>query len=602
MNRNSLFAALHIIPFVIFAQSTMDWSAPLPPAPAWDGKSQALMVDADDPWITPSERTGLTATPSYAENVAWLKKLAAAAPEVQLISIGTSHEQRDIWMVIVSAEQVSTPAALKSTGKPTLLAQAGIHSGEIDGKDAGLMFLRDLTVKGTKTNLLKDANFLFIPILNVDGHERSSRYGRINQRGPVESGWRTNARNLNLNRDYAKLDTPEMRAVIQVLNQWDPDLYLDLHVTDGIDYQYDITFGYNGQTGHSPGIANWLDQRLTPALNKDLTAKGHIPGPLIFANNDLDPTDGIVTWTAPPRFSSGYGDVRHLPTVLVENHALKPYHQRVLGTYVLLESTMKTLGKYGKSLRKAVTAERARQMEAVPLSWKIPDGPPEQVEFLGIRWEIADSPISGQKVIRYSGQPITLGVPNLMYVEPDIVVPRPRAYWIPPAWSDVIERLAMHGIYTETLTKPRTVIVLLHHLTDIELGAEPYEGHLQVSAASTLERLQVAYPPGSVRVPTDQPLGDLAIALLEPKSADSFFQWGFFPEILQSAEYVEGYVMEPLAARMLQQDPSLRDAFAARLQEDPDFAADPQKRLQWFYERTPYFDRQWRYYPVGIEQ
>ncbi|UCH10762.1 MAG: hypothetical protein JSU61_02410, partial [Fidelibacterota bacterium] len=113
MNRNSLFAALHIIPFVIFAQSTMDWSAPLPPAPAWDGKSQALMVDADDPWITPSERTGLTATPSYAENVAWLKKLAAAAPEVQLISIGTSHEQRDIWMVIVSAEQVSTPAALK---------------------------------------------------------------------------------------------------------------------------------------------------------------------------------------------------------------------------------------------------------------------------------------------------------------------------------------------------------------------------------------------------------------------------------------------------------------------------------------------------------
>jgi hypothetical protein len=602
MNRNLVLAALLIIPLVIFAQSTMDWSAPLPPAPAWDGKSQALLVDADDPWITPSERTGLTATPNYAETMAWLRKLAAAAPQVQLISIGTSHEQRDIWMVIVSTEQASTPAALKSTGKPTLLAQAGIHSGEIDGKDAGLMFLRDLTVRGTKAKLLKDANFLFIPILSVDGHERSSRYGRINQRGPVESGWRTNARNLNLNRDYTKLDTPEMQAVIRILNQWDPDLYLDLHVTDGIDYQYDITFGYTEMNGYSSDISAWLDQRLTPALNKDLAAKGHIPGPLIFAVDNLDPSKGIESWTAWPRYSTGYGDARHLPSVLVENHSLKPYRQRVLGTYVLLESTLKTLGKYGKSLRKAVTADRARQMDVVPLSWDIPEGSQELVEFLGIRWEIADSPISGEKVIRYTGQPITLRIPNQRHVEPDIVVQRPQAYWIPPAWSDVIERLAMHGIYTETLTKPRNVMVHLHHLSDIELGTEPYEGHLRVSATSTLEPRSVIYPPGSVRVPTDQPLGDLAVVLLEPKSADSFFQWGFFPEVLQRAEYVEEYVMEPLAARMLQQDPSLRDAFAARLEEDPDFAADPQQRLQWFYERTPYFDQQWRYYPVGIEQ
>jgi hypothetical protein len=602
MNRYSLFAPLLIIPLVIGAQSTMDWSAPLPPAPTWDGKSQALIVDADDPWITPAESTGLTATPGYDETITWLKKLASAAPEVHMLSIGISHEQRDIWMVVVSADQVFTPAALKSTGKPTLLAQAGIHSGEIDGKDAGLMFLRDLTVRGTKAKLLKDANFLFIPILSVDGHEQSSRYGRINQRGPIESGWRTNARNLNLNRDYSKLDTPEIQAVIQVLNQWDPDLYLDLHVTDGIDYQYDITFGYNRENGFSPDIAAWLDRRLTPALNEDLAAMGHIPGPLIFAADSLDPSKGIETWTAWPRYSTGYGDIRHLPTVLVENHSLKPYHQRVLGTYVLLESTMKTLGRYGKSLRKAVVADRARQMEMVPLSWAIPDGNPPQAEFLGIGWELADSPISGGKVIRYTGQPITLTVPVYGHVEPDVVVRRPKAYWIPPAWSDVIERLAMHGIYTEALTKPRTVMVHLHHLGDVELGTEPYEGHLLVSATSTLEPHSVIYPPGSVRVPTDQPLGDLAIALLEPKSPDSFFQWGFFSETLQRTEYVEAYVMEPLAARMLQHDPSLRDAFAARLEEDLDFAADPQQRLQWFYERTPYFDQQWRYYPVGIEQ
>jgi hypothetical protein len=602
MDRYTYFAALLMIPMLVSAQPNMDWTAPLPPAPDWDGASQSLMVDADDPWITPSERTGLTATPGYDETVAWLKKLAAAASEVQLVSIGTSHERRDIWMMVVSADKVFTPAALKATGKPTLLAQAGIHSGEIDGKDAGLMLLRDLTVKGTKTKLLKDANFLFIPILSVDGHERSSRYSRINQRGPVETGWRTNARNLNLNRDYSKLDTPEIRAVVQVLNQWDPDLYLDLHVTDGIDYQYDITFGYNGQNGHSPDIAAWLDRRLTPALNQDLAAMGHIPGPLIFATDNLDPSKGIETWTARPRYSTGYGDLRHLPTVLVENHSLKPYRQRVLGTYVLLESTLITLARYGKSLRRAMMADRTREMEEVTLSWTTAEGDPETVEFHGIGWEWADSPISGRKVIRYTGQPVTLQVPNLRYIEPEVVVPKPPAYWIPPAWTEVLERLALHGIYTEVISQPRTVMVYSYLLGDIELESEAYEGHVRMAATATREGRAVTYPPGSVRVATDQPLGDLVVALLDPNSGDSFFQWGFFPEVLQRAEYVEDYVMEPLAARMLEQDPGLREAFADRLREDPDFAAEPQQRLQWFYERTPYFDQQWRIYPVGIEQ
>ena len=602
MDRYSLYFTLLFLPLVSYAQPAMDWTAPLPPAPPWNGASQSLIAAADDPWITPSERTGLTATPSYDETVAWLQKLADTAPEVQLVSIGISHERRDIWMAVVSAELVFTPAALKATGKPTLLAQAGIHSGEIDGKDAGMMLLRDMTVKGTKAKLLNDANFLFIPILSVDGHERSSRYGRINQRGPVESGWRTNARNLNLNRDYSKLDTPEIRAVVQVINQWDPDLYLDLHVTDGIDYQYDITFGYSEENGYSPDITTWLDRRLTPALNKDLAAMGHIPGPLIFAVDDMDPSKGLETWTAWPRFSSGYGDIRHLPTVLVENHSLKPYNQRVLGTYILLESTLQTLGKYGRALRRAVIADRARQMEEVPLSWTIPEGTPPQVEFLGIAWELFDSPISGGKVIRYTGEPVTLMVPNVRHVEPDVVVPRPKAYWIPPAWAGVIERLALHGIYTEVISEPRTVMVYMHHLDDVETGPVPYEGHMRIRATSTLKGQSVTYAAGSVRVPTDQPLGDLAIALLAPQSTDSFFQWGFFAEVLQRTEYVEEYVMEPLAARMLEQDPALREAFETRLREDPDFAGDSQQRLRWFYEKTPYFDQQWGVYPVGIEQ
>jgi hypothetical protein len=296
----------------------------MPPELKWSGKSQALVVAKNDAWITPAEQSDLTRTPRYDETVKWLQKLVAAAPELKMISLGKSPEGRDIWMVIASKERAFTPAALRATGKPIFLAQAGIHSGEIDGKDAGMMLLRDMTVAGKKRDLLDGANLLFIPILSVDAHERFSTHGRINQRGPIETGWRTNARNLNLNRDYAKRDTPELRALIRAINEWNPDLYFDLHVTDGADYQYDITFGCTGKHGYSPAIATWLDEALRPHVERDLKAMGHIPGPLVFPVNGRDFQQGIIDFTAGPRFSNAYGDARHLPTVLVENHSLKP--------------------------------------------------------------------------------------------------------------------------------------------------------------------------------------------------------------------------------------------------------------------------------------
>src|SRR5689334_17454064 len=221
------------------------WSAiaaPLPPPIPWNGKSRELIAKPDDRLITIAEKTGFSATSTYAQTVVWLKQLAQAAPEVRLVSLGRSPEGRDIWMVIVSRDRLFTPETLQRAGRPTLFVQAGIHAGEIDGKDAGMMFLRELTVGGRWKSLLDKANFIFVPIFNVDGHERASRYGRINQRGPDVIGWRTNAQNLNLNRDYTKLDTDEMRAMVAALDRWRPDLYIDIHVTDGLDYQYDITF------------------------------------------------------------------------------------------------------------------------------------------------------------------------------------------------------------------------------------------------------------------------------------------------------------------------------------------------------------------------
>jgi Zinc carboxypeptidase len=598
--RLSLLVGVLLLSMRVFGQASKQ--AILPPALKWNGKSQELITAKSDQWITPAEQSDFTRTPRYDETVQWLQKLVAAAPELKMISLGKSPEGRDIWMVIASKERAFAPAALRATRKPIFLAQAGIHSGEIDGKDAGMMLLRDMTVAGKKRDLLDKINFLFVPILSVDAHERFSAYGRINQRGPVEMGWRTNARNLNLNRDYTKLDTPEIQAIIHALNEWKPDLYFDIHVTDGADYQYDITFGYTGKHGYSPAIATWLDEVLRPNVERDLKAMGHIPGPLIFSTNGRDFQKGTVDWTATPRFSNGYGDLRHLPTVLVENHSLKPYKQRVLGTYVLLESTMRLLAKEAKNLRAATSADRQRRPQDIPLTWRVPQNrPPEMMDFFGVESREVFSKVTNSNYVQWMGKPVATKIPLIRMNEPELTARRPAAYWIPPAWHEVIERLAMHGIQMGKISAPREVEVEMYRIHDAKLADQPFEGHIPVTGKPVAERQMRRFSAGSVRISTDQPLGDLAVLLLEPNSPDSFFQWGFFLEIISPTEYVEEYVMQPMAERMLAEDAQLKAEFEQKLKADSTFAKNPQERLQWFYKRTPFFDGEWDLYPVARE-
>jgi len=571
----------------------------LPPTIPWNGASRTLMVPASDPWVTPSEVTAFRTTPRYDETFAYLRKLVAAAPNLKIVSLGKSPEGRDIWMVIASKERAFTPEALRRSGKPIVFAQAGIHAGEIDGKDAGLMLLRDMTVRGTKRELLDRANFLFVPIFNVDGHERFTRWSRINQRGPEEGGWRTNARNLNLNRDYMKADSAEMHAMIRALVTWQPDLYIDLHVTDGADYQYDVTYGWNGQAGYSPAIAAWLDRNYRPSVDAHLRAQGHIPGPLIFTD---DPLSGIGSGQSDPRLSNGYGDARHLPTILVENHSLKPYDQRVLGMYVFLEQTLRTIAAEATALRAAIAADRARRPERLPLSWRGPaDAKPEQIEFLGVESRRTLSPISGGVRTEWLGKPVTRTAPLVRASEVATSVAPAKAYWVPAAWQDVIAKLELHGIPCERINAPREVEVTMLRLGEPKHAATQFEGHVRVTAAETPERRRETFPPGSVRVMTDHALGTLAALLLEPSSPDSLFQWGFFNSILSPTEYVEGYIMEPMAERMLAEDPKLADAFRAKVESDAAFRGDPRARLQWLYEKTQWYDDRARLYPVGRE-
>ncbi|MEO6252119.1 MAG: M14 family metallopeptidase [Ferruginibacter sp.] len=597
----------------------------LPPVIEWHGKSELLIASSTNPWITASEKSGFETTPGYNETRSWCKKLADASPLLTMISIGKSVEGRDIFMIIASSEKNITAGALKKSGKPLLLAQAGIHSGEIDGKDASMMLLRDIAF-GNKSSLLDNVNFLFIPILSVDAHERSSAYNRPNQRGPQQMGWRTNAQNLNLNRDYAKLDTKEIRSVIKVINEYDPVLYMDIHVTDGADYQYDITYGGIGKQGYSNGIRNWLENTHKTFTGKALTANGHIPGPLLNALNNSDFSMGNIVTTGGPRFSDSYGDLRHLAAILVENHSLKPYKQRVLGTYVLLESTLKLLATEGKSLKEITKADKAVRVVKFPMAWKVPQmkntvsfdtrsNPtaadttviaPDSLKLLGIASAIRRSSVTNADYVEWLGKAMTTTVADYKSTEPFEFIIRPKGYWVPASCDDVIERLKLHGIKMDITSQPREITVEMYRIAghvfeDDNHTLQPFEGHIQVTGTTKSEIRKQLFPPGSVYISTDQPLGDLAMMLLEPISKDSYFSWGFFHSIFQRTEYMEAYVMEPMAKKMLEDSPALQKEFEEKKAADKIFANDQNAILTWFYNKTKFYDERYLLYPVGRE-
>ena len=380
------------------------WDQPfLPPAPEWNGASRSLLRDASDPWVTAFEADAEhDFSPTYADTRAWFDRLDAASDLIRLEQFGVSPEGRPIYAVIASKD-----GARFDPSKPVLLAQAGIHPGEIDGKDAGMMLLRDIAFSG-KDGLLDRANLILIPILSVDGHERASAYSRPNQRGPRIQGWRNTATNQNLNRDYLKLDQPEMRAVRGLILKYRPDLYVDIHVTDGMDYQYDVTYGYNGENGiysRSPATAAWLDATFKPAMNAALEAQGHIPGELVFGVDDSNPRAGLSDGGLGERFSNGWGSAAHVPTILIENHSLKPHEQRVLGTYVFLEQALRTLAAEGRGLRAAIAADSALRPAEIPANFEPDDQPSTTRAFRGIRYETYDSPASGRREIRWLGEP-----------------------------------------------------------------------------------------------------------------------------------------------------------------------------------------------------
>jgi hypothetical protein len=417
-------------------------------------------------------------------------------------------------------------------------------------------------------------------------------------------GWRNTAQNLNLNRDFMKAEAPEMQALLGLIAKYDPDFYIDLHVTDGMDYQYDVTYWFDGWDGlyaDSPAIGKWLNEVYRPKADAALKANGHIPGPMIFARDEAALPQGVDFMAFAARFSHAYGDLRRLPTVLVENHSLKPYRQRVLGTYVLLEQTLQTLASEAKSLKAAIAADRAARPKTVNANWKTKEAAVGKLDFPTVASEQTESPATGAKVSRYLGRPGPVVSIPVYGSEPGMQLDVPKAYWVPATKAEVITKLKLHGIKVETIDAAKGVEVEMIRFEGFR-NAGLSEGRMMYAPTGLKkERRTEVFPRGSVRVPTDQPLGALATYLLEPEADDSFFAWGFFAEVLSRVEYMEPYAIAPMAERMLANDPLLKVEFDKPLADDEAFASSPLRRLQFFYERSPFYDQAYLLYPVGRE-
>jgi len=319
----------------------------------------------------------------------------------------------------------------------------------------------------------------------------------------------------------------------------------------------------------------------------------------------VDFSKGNLSMQGGPRFSDSYGILRHMASVLVENHSLKPYKQRVLGTYVLLESTLKLLATAGQTLKQITAEDKATRPVKVPLAWKVPEIP-DSLDLLGITSRMVKSPVTNADYVEWLGKPVTMKIVNYRSTEPTDFIIRPKGYWVPASCNEVIERLKLHGIKMTTIAQPREVTVEMYRIEDArfandEGAALPFEGHMQVSGTTKAEKRKQLFPKGSVYISTDQPLGDLAIALLEPASKDSYFSWGFFHSIFQRTEYIEPYVIEPMAKKMLEESAELRKEFEQKKAQDKVFANDPAAILAWFYSKTKYYDDRYLLYPVGRE-
>lgn len=554
-------------------------------------------------WTTEFERTNGRRTFTYDETIEFCRRLDKASKWVRYQSFGKSGEGRDLPVLIVDRNGDFSAEKVHKRGKAIVFVQAGIHSGEIDGKDAGLILIREMTITRERASLLDHVTFVFIPIYNVDGHELVRPYNRVNQNGPENAGFRATATFLNLNRDYMKADAPETQAWLSLWNSWAPDFFADCHVTDGADYPYVVTYVAETHATADPDVAAWTRERYVPELWTRMDASGF---PLMHYSEfrvEHDPKSGLKTGVSTPRFSTGYVALANRPALLIETHMFKDYATRVRGTHAILLHTLELVGESAAELRAINVAADRRSAELssrgaeVPLAFELTYQDSTMIDFDVYDYTAEKSEVSGGIWYRYGKTPTRVKVPRFTTQRTLAAVSLPRQYWIPPQWTETIARLDAHGIAYTRLASPRTERVECYRLTAPTWDAKPFEGRHPLKFTTTRRTETRSFPAGTVIVDTSQPRARIAAGLLEPEAPDALVKWGMFDSIFEAKEYVESYVMEGIARDMLRDDPSLAREFA-EAKRDTLLSNHPDAVRTWFYQRSRYAETRVGEYPV----
>jgi len=523
---------------------------------------------------------------------------------VRCVEFGRTPEGRRMLALIASGDATFDAAGNREKRRAVVLMQGGIHAGEIDGKDAGFLALRQILDGRAALGVLDRVTFVFVPVFNVDGHERFGRWNRPNQVGPEEMGWRVTAQNLNLNRDYVKAEAPETQAMLRLLNEWDPILYADLHVTDGAEFEHDVSINV------APTLAGDSELRTSALGVRDelvqrLKSQGSLPLDFYpsFIRDD-DPSSGFAVTISPPRFSQEYWARRNRIGVLVETHSWKDYQTRVRITRNSIVAMLEMAAAKGTSWQAAAADadQRALAIGGQPVALAFGNTEHSKtIDFRGYAYTRTQSPVSGALMTRYDNKrPQTWHIPLFDEVKATLTVTAPRGGYIVPAAQAalVAAKLDIHGLSSRRLAGPsQSMDVQVFRAAKAKLAPETFESRAVMTVTGDWQEEKRDIPAGSLFVPIAQPRSELVMTLLEPQAPDSLVSWGFFNAAFERKEYMESYVAEAVAEEMLK-DPAVRAEFEKRVASDPEFARSRVARLDFFYARHPSWDDRYNLYPV----
>ena len=552
---------------------------------------------------TPYELGNQNQTTTWADCIAYYQCLALDFPDVlKFFQIGVSDGGVPMHAGVITADGVFDRAQLKAEGRPVFFNNNGIHPGEPEGIDSCMALVRDFCLQAERRAALGKTVFLFIPLYNVDGSLNRQNTSRVNQDGPELFGFRANGRNLDLNRDFIKCDSLAAAVFNRFFTEWDPDVMVDTHTSNGADYTYTMTLIQTQADKLGDGLGPFLCDTMLPEIYQNMEQRGWPTCPYVNPVK-VTPDDGIEDFLEVPRFSTGFAALHHTIGFMPETHMLKPYADRYQSMRALVEVVLEFTIANAAQIQalRAQAREAAKTKSAWPVTWKPDHSRPSSFRFKGYEAVYSPSKIGNYTRLSYDrSKPWEKDIAYYDHFVADITVQTPKAYLIPQAWREAIERLRWNGVELTVLTEDQSLNVQSYMIRDVKSRANAYEGHMYHDLVELEKREEVIHArAGDVIVYLNQANARYAVETLEPQAHDSFFRWGFFNSVLEKKEAYSDYVFEDSAYDMLQTEPELAAKFEAWKQAHPELLSDQTAVLDFIFANGKrYHEPEWRRYPV----